>query len=325
MAYAVDFVLDVMKGLSSSKPVLFQRDGSLYVASAEGFGQITYGLNTTPEKIQSWEKRGQPPEIAESEDAIHRWVGNGWNKKPAFKKSEKPYLNAIAFGSDSKSFTLEEITKAAQELAELSDGKIRMVSHWSGYHSHKHGYVADGIDAGVLEARVMDRNRYLELIRENEDKLLQSIKDLGQITEPENFHKAYSKLTFPDCVILTPYMMVSLPRVGRLHLHRDEPDSWKQNTRLGSNYDGSTRGSILNHFYIDTSNESPYNISVKLNAQDLRTANAGYEVSERINEELDAVTSNMAIAEEFISKINKIHNDEVSAQDIKRRKRLKRA
>jgi hypothetical protein len=103
MGYAVDFVINVMKAISPSEPVLFQRDGSLYVASAEGFGQVTYGLRTRPEQIQSWEQRGQLPEIAESEDAIHKWVGD-YDNKPVFRKQDIPFFEAIAHGQDTDQF-----------------------------------------------------------------------------------------------------------------------------------------------------------------------------------------------------------------------------
>ena len=117
MTYAIDFVLDVVRKISSKEPVLFQKVGSLYVASTEGFGKVKYGLRTTPEEIQTWEKRRQSPEIVESQDAIEKWVGDSWNKEPKFLNGEQKYFKDIVFGPDSNSFSLEEITKTAQELA----------------------------------------------------------------------------------------------------------------------------------------------------------------------------------------------------------------
>ncbi len=330
MVYAVDFVLNVMRKLSSSEPVLFQRDGSLYLASGEGFGQVTYGLSTTPETIQSWERRKQLPEILESEDVICKGVEDEYSKKPAFKEGEAPFLRAIAFGSDTNKFTLEEITKAAKELAALPDDirKVRMISHESGYHSHKYGYASDGIDVWVQEARVMDRNRYLGLVREREDALIQAMKQAGKTRDRGDMDGIYRDLKIPDCAIVTQYLKVSLPRSGRLHLHRDEPDSWTETTRMGSNYSGSTKGSILYHLDVNTSEESPFVINVTLNARELLDANgerlksSGDRLVAKVSEQLSAVTSSMHIAQGFIDRMNAAHN-KACAQNIEWRKSLR--
>ncbi len=301
MVYAVDFVINVMKELSSSEPVFFQRDRSLYIASAEGFGQVTYGLRTTPEEIRSWEERGQSPDIAESEDVIHRCVEDKYDKKFVFKKGEEPFLKAIAFGPDTTQFTLEEVTKAAQELAHLpDDGKIRMILH--------------GIDVWVQEARVMDRDRYLELVREREDELIQAMERVGETVDRRDIIESYGKLKIPDCVIITPYLKVSLPRSGSLHLHRDESDSWTQSTGMESNYSGSTKGSILYHRDVDTYEESQFAVSVTLNARNLRGENEESlkssidELVAKVTEQLFAITSNMPLAQKFIDRMNAVHN-----------------
>jgi len=325
MVYAVDFVLNVMKELSSSEPLLFQRDGSLYVASTDGFGRVDYGLLKEPSTIQQW--RGQSEErqkfldIAGSTDAIIRWQENEFGgNKPVFQKDEEPYIQAIAFGSDTNTFTLKKVTKAAQQLAELpNDGKVRMVSHGSNYHSHKYGYAADGTDVYVLEARVMDKEKYLGLVRKEEDKLIGLIGDMERASE------AYGRLKIPDCVIVTPYLMVSLPRSGRLHLRRDEPDSWTQDTIMGLNYRGTTRGSILEHNTIIACIESPFDVNVVINAKSLQGANeeglksSGEELLAKVTEQLSAVTSSMPLAQKFIDRMNATHNN-VCAPNIQQRK-----
>ncbi len=314
MTHAIDFVLNVVRKISSKEPVLFQRDGSLYIASAEGFGQATYGLSITPEEIQPWEKRRQLPEIVESHDAIEKWVGDSWYKKPKFLNVEQKYFKTIAFGPDSNSFSLEEITKTAQELAKLpDDGKIRMILHSSNYHSHKYGYAVDGIDVFVQQARVMGRDRYLELMREKENKILQDMESLAETKD--NFNTRYQRLTFPDCVILTPYMLVSLPRSGR-DLHRDELAPWKQDTTLKISYNNPS-----------TYHESPFAVYITLNAQYLeikdveRLTIVKDKVLEQINGGIRAVESNMNLAKNFIAGINAVHN-KISAQDIKWKKSL---
>ena len=315
MDYAVDFVLKTMQDLSSSKPVLFQRDGSLYVASSDGFGQVKYGLNTRPIEIRDWEKREQPPEIAESED-IFEGVSGDVRGKLKIRDSEAPYLKAISFGSDDNSFTLEDIAKTAEQLAGLpDDGKIRMVSHDSGYHSHKYGYASDGIDVWIDRARVMNRERYLELLRNAEEGIIQNIKDLDKIEDKQRISGAYEKLLFPDRMIMTPHILVSLPRYGYLHLHREEPDSWTRMTSL--------EGGILHYSELRIHDESPFGINIKLNAKTQRTISEAKETLKKMDEEVDAVKSNMAIAETFISRINEVHN-KICAKDIEWSKSLRK-
>jgi hypothetical protein len=323
--YAVDFVINVMKELSPSEPVLFQRDGSLYVASSEGFGQVTYGLRTSPEKIESWEKRKQPSEILESEDVIREREGDEDDKGSYFKKGEEPFLKAIAFGTDTQRFCLEEMTGVAKKLTKLSDdGKIRMISHGNCYRSHKYGYANDGTDVWVQEARVMDRERYLELVREREDGLIQAIELAGKSTDRGSMDESYRGLKLPDCVIITPYLKVSLPRSGRLHLHRSEADSWTSRTEMDLNYSGSTKGSILRHEDVNTYGESPFAVNLTLNAINLQEKNEegfksrGEDLVAVITKQLSAVTSSMPIAGKFIERMNAVHH-EVCARNLSER------
>ncbi len=322
MVYAVDFVLNVMKKLSSSEPVLFQRDGSLYIASAEGFGQVTYGLSTTSEITQSWGGRKQLPEVLESEDVLCKGVEDRYGKKPAFKEAfkegEAPFLKAIALGPYTYKFSLEEIIKAAKELAALPDDrKVRMISNTIGSQ-----------DVFISAARVMDRNRYLELVRGREDALIQAMEQVGETGESRGTYKVYRDLKVPDCAIVTPYLKVSLPRGGRLHLFRDESDSWTEETRMESHYSESTKGSILYHLDVNTSEESPFAINVTLNAKDLLDANveclksSGDKLVVKVSEQLSAVTSSIHIAQEFIDRMNAAHN-KACAQNIEWRKSLR--
>ncbi len=316
MAYAVDFVLNVMKELSSDEPVMFQRDGSLFIASGQGFAQVTYGLQMFPDKIESWEERSQPPEIKESEDVIQRWRVDGTYKFPVLKKGEEPYIKAISLRSDESYFTLEDMIKGARELSELKDdGKIRMILH--GRYSNRYN------DLSVDVARVMDRKRYLEIIRDKEGKIIEQIESIGNAYRRRHGPDSYERLTFPDCVILTHYMIVSFPRFGKLDPDRIEPDSWAEGSMLLQKDIGSTKGSILDHERDNTSAQSPYGANITLNAQFFQAAYAKtfddrcLGMSERISKELSAVRSNMDMAEEFAANINMIHN-RVCADYIKR-------
>ena len=323
MKYAVDFVLNVMKGLSSSEPVLFQRDGTLFVVSQEGFGQVSYGLRTSPERIESWQKREQSPEILESEDILQH-SGDEVHKTKSFRKKDRPYLEAICFGPDANLFTLEGLSETARKMAKLPDDKrIRMVSHDSNYHSHKYGYACDGIDVSVAAARVMNRDRYLELIRDRETKIIEAIESLGNAKIRGEVERAYQKSDFPDCIIMTPYIMINLPRKGVLDMHGSGQGSWNQRTSLGHNTRMS-RGGILAYYEIDTSCESPFGVVIKLNAQTLETARDCDEGLARIAKEVGIVNSNRSAAEDFISRLNEAHNN-VEPDAIRRRKeRLKK-
>lgn len=175
MVYAVDVVYDIMKEISFEEPVLFQRDGSLYIASNEGFGQVTYGLPIHPQKKESWEKELDC--ILESE-AIFEGYKSG---EPKIAIGEESYLKAIAFGSDDKALTLEGVILAARELSKLSnDEKIRMISHDTSYHSHKYGYAVDGVDVCITGARKIDKEKYLDFIRKNEESTFGQLSELTE-------------------------------------------------------------------------------------------------------------------------------------------------
>ena len=302
----IDFVVKVMGGISSSEPVLFQRDGWLYVASPEGFAQVNLGLPTRPETIQSWEKREQHPAITESIDALQERTDEGHK----FIGEEQKYFGAIAFGPDDYSFSLEEMMKTAQRLAALSnDGKIRMVSHGNGYRSHKYGYACDGIDVWVRDARVMDRSRYLGLVREKEDAIFQEVESLAGLNG-EDLERAYRRIDFSDSVIMTPYLMVSMPRNGSLGR---ETESWTKEMRLGGDGSGNVlsygRGSTMN-----TYRESPYAVHVTLNTNrfsateesELRSKSA--DTLGELALQLNAVNANMSLAQKIVDRGNAAHN-----------------
>jgi len=302
MAHAVDFVLNVMKGLSTSEPVLFQRDGSLFVASEQGFGMVKNGLSPLSD-------------IKESEDIISRWDESSYDKKPVFKDGEIDYLRDICFGSDDKSFSLDEIAKSAKQLSSLkNDGKIRMVRHGSQYHSHKYGYAADGIDVYLLEARVMDREKYVQMIRDKEIEMINKLKDSEFGSKSRLYFEEHPKI--PDCVIITPRIAITLPRPGSLeHSYVERPDAWTEQTRMTHEPSGTDSRSILRYKEMNTFTESPYRVSVKINAREIGSNNwekltqVLRNVVNHISRELLVVNSYMEYAQEFVAGINAIHNE----------------
>ena len=155
------------------------------------------------------------------------------------------------------------------------------------------------------------------------------MEQAGEVEDRRDISECYGRLQIPDCVIVTPYLKVSLPRSGRLHLHRDEPDSWTQSTEMKPNYSDSTKRSILHHWDVDTRRESPFAVNVTLNARNLIGANeeslksSGNGLVEKVSEQLSAITSSMPIAQEFIDRINAVHN-KVCAQNIEWSKDLRK-
>ncbi|MEK6861837.1 MAG: hypothetical protein AABY07_07770, partial [Nanoarchaeota archaeon] len=228
MVYAVDITLKLMEGLSSSKPHLFQRDGSLFVVSQEGLGVVSFGLSTSQIREPRYGET-QPPEILESRNAILEWVKEDYQTRPRLLEGEEQHLKAIAFGPDSTQFYLKDIVETAGELSKIpDDGNIRLVSHDTRYHSHKYGYAADGIDVLVYAARVMNRERYLELLRKKEE-ILKEIAGFS-VEDKRDLSETYKRLKFPDCVVLTPHIVVSFPRAGSRN------GSWTSTTEFSIDY-----------------------------------------------------------------------------------------
>ncbi len=315
MAYAVDFVIDVMSRISSTKPVMFQRDGSLFVASEQGFGHVSYGLQTRSQKRDKYDK--ELPEILESEDLVIRTIQDkyGGGRKRVMLKKEKQYVVPILFGPDDNRFTLEEMMKTAAALQKLPDDKrIRMISHGERYHSHKYGYACDGIDVWVDSGRVMDRERYLELVRMNETKLLEAISSLekseqGNIHAHTDFYSEYNRLKFPKCAIITPNVLVSFPRRGRLSGTSSGTSEW-------SSSQTHFNGNVIEYGEFEGAHrESPFNFYVTLNSQvfpPAKTADViaskGEGTISQVRNELDTICAYVAQEPNFIQTINAVHN-----------------
>lgn len=327
MVYAADFVIDVMERISSPKPVMFQRDGSLFVASQQGFGHVSYGLQTTPQKRDKYDK--ELPEILESEDLVIRTIKDdfGCGRKQVMLKKEKQYVVPTLFGPDDNRFTLEEMMKTAAALQKLPDDKkIRMVSHGERYHSHKYGYACDGIDVWVDSGRVMDRERYLELVRMNETKLLEDISSLEKFEQGNILHarlsSAYNSLKFPKCAIVTPNVLVSFPRRGRLSGTSSGTSEWSS-SQTHFNWNVVEYGE-----FEDSHRESPFNFYVTLNSQVFPAAKTadiitskGEDIVNQVKKELEAICACVNQEPNFIQTINAIHN-KACAKEIKHFKEM---
>ncbi len=334
MTYAIDSLISIMRNLSSSEPVMFQRDHKFYVASKEGFGQTETGLRTWPlsdaekeqfesygkntpgnqyflEYCEQWRKSNRHIyELLESDDLILAFEGKGFlYPKPILKEGELPYIEPIMFRHDDNAFALEEMVKVAEQLETLpDDGNIRMISHSSGYR--RHGYGVDGIDVNVEGARAMNREHYLQLMRQKEDNIYQDMIDRApnvikhlQISTP---------LEFPDCVIITPYLMFSFPRPGRIGYSGFE--GWDAHTRFGKE--------MMRYKEFSQYLEAPFGARIRINAVDLADlADVADDFSQAkeiyksiISKQLDVIDSEMEKINQLVDKLREMHRNAYSRE-----------
>ena len=131
---------------------------------------------------------------------------------------------------------------------------------------------------------------------------------------------------FPDITLFTPHIMVSLPRNGNLSVvgnpNKGENHPWTQKTLL---YPSLLERSYAGYLGLDPTVESPFGAFVTLNQQNFKISTTQesdevkQDLTQRINRELLAVNSNMALIEEsVIARLNTIHAQIVS--DIQSKK-----
>jgi hypothetical protein len=321
MEFAVDVIHDVMRRISPSPPVMFQRDGYIHVASAAGLGLITLGVTTTPDYHDEWEnfqcRQVPSEEFLASQDAIQSRSEKPWEKPIInFVRGEGKYFAPLLFGPDDNSFSLEDIVKISETLGKIpDDGKIRMVGHSSGYHSHKYGYACDGIDVWLDSARVMDREKYLEMVRAKEKQILEGFQTMvkrenmggGRLGSPE-----YANFKVPDAVIITPHLMAMFPRHGKLESHK--PNTWEPSTPLTLGSANNSREGFLLYNRPSSWDESPFTIHVVINKQDIKAQDSNTylmqqaKLAQSLTRELGALNSVAPQIESFVRAYNDTHN-----------------
>lgn len=278
-SHAVDIVGEIIAKLSASKPIYFQRNGALFIASEGGFGLLRLGLSTDASLLSEpeWvrEKRQTDfEELQASSDAIKElnFNNSGHYQKVEFVEGEEKYVAPIWFRNDSQSFTLDDMVKTAGALTKLpDDGRIRLVNHTDRYHSHKHGYAADGMDVFLASARVMDRKKYLELFRKKEDRTLGL-----------------------DCVIITPDLRASFPTYVVIK-YDDDGDL---DIRKGY-FDGTEKSPF--GFHLSTEKQA-------INVKDAKAFdNLQATLIARMQKALGAVASSMPQIEEYVSQTNEAY------------------
>ena len=314
-AYAIDAMASTITSISNESPFFFQRDGSFYVVSTCGYGKLSYGLSIRPENPDKHSWKRELPEIIDSDNIIIQMSKNSHedaNEKTQFKNGEKPYVAPLIFNRDSNGHSsLEEMANIAKSLKVLpDDGKIRLVSHSQLYHSHKYGYACDGTDTWLDDARVMNRDRYFELIRVIEDKFFETLLDRNE----KAIVRAYAEsnvsfsdgrpIKIPDTFIITPNIMLTFPRFGALDFH-NPLTTWMADSDL-------SECPVYNR--INQIERSPFAFYCMINRKmiEAQTANSFEEGMSQsiksISDDLAGANTAMPLIESFLEKINEAHN-----------------
>ena len=252
MAYVIDVVKSLVTSISTVEPVLFQRDGALYIVTPEAFGQVTHGLEINPRGGRTSEASLAATNLLVEHDSS--------DEESAFLEGEQERLAPITLSGDATTFTLEDVLKSAKKLCAMPrDGKIRIIGHDSRYHSHKYGYAADGIDVWLAFARSMDINLYTALMKKQEDAMIGQLINL-QAVNPRARDAEYCRMPVPEGFVMTSSFLLTFPRKGSVRERRDTP-AWTMLTELG---DGNT-GTIWRRD-VDSNKEHPYGAYVTINA-----------------------------------------------------------
>lgn len=287
--YAIDIVGEIIAKLGASKPAYFQRDGRLFIVSESGFGRLGSGLSTDASLLDLPEYRHKErpmdlEEVRASTDAVEELDSNfsGYHQKVKFAEGEERYIAPIWFRRDSQSFSLRDMVKTAGWLTKLpNDGKIRLINHSSRYHSHKYGYAADGEDVWLASARVMGREKYLDLFRKKEDL------SLGV-----------------DCVIVTPNLRASFPAIVEVRYDSDG------DLKIGKGCFDIAEKSPFG-VYLITERQ-------KINAKDAKTfENLQATRIARLQKDLDAIASSMPQIEEYISQTDEAYQKIQKSREVK--------
>ncbi len=323
--YAVDTLIDTVRAISKTEPVYFQRDGSFYAATPDGFGKLGYGLCLRPQNPEKATWRQELPEIVASENILVKLADE--NELTKFRRGERTRTRPLLFNKDSCSFmSLESMATTVALLKKLpDDGKIRMIGHSTSYHSHKFGYAADGSDVWLGVARVMKRKTYLEMMRTKEDELIESLTQNGlraaeRIYEDKTYTFANGRsVEIPDVWVITPNIMLTFPREGRLDYH-DRDQSWRADSDLN-------RRNLPEYFGIKMYDESPFTYSLVINRKVIngRTRqDFGRQTTKSLNrlgDELAGVATTLPRIQLFLKSINTLH-DQICHEKIEWRKSL---
>lgn len=325
-------VIDTVGRISGEEPVIFQRDGHVVVASTKGFGMIKYAL---PTEFTTWEERAslgrgipEPEARKYSRPVLLKVKAPGRTSELKGDDPELRYFQPLIMDPDGGGITLggmEEIVKAHSQLP--VDGNVRMVNHNSWYHSHKHGYVADGTSVAPTAGRVMSRDKFLELIEDTEDAIFADMeREFGRLKEndsrvPESLrvygeHGDRGSIVLPDAFVLTPNIFVSFIRGGEPNMSRVS-NRWNRKTELATN-------PYVKFDLPDSCERDQFSMNVIINSQrisakDARSYRAEQRrISEETSKELEKIEVTVQAMEPMIAKLNGLHNELFSERTLQR-------
>ena len=298
MAYAINIIKKMVEAVSplEGKPdtkdflydipghkgsITLQNDEIMYVISKGCFGQLSWGLST-----------GQPAGVKELLPEIKEFQPIFIESDREFYALGEEYYSKPIISCFKKGLSLDGIDRLVEDLSALPDDqKVRLIL---------------GDDRG----RVISRSRYMEMMEKKEDKMLQNFLDMNEpfskvstTMKPENI---YTSLMLPDAVFMTPYLMISFPRAGRMDFK--EPNVWRKNTELKVN---TTYSSILNFDKPSVYRSSPFAVSITVNAADLNGKNSdeeAFEYLEKVKEQLKVLEPAVGLAKEYVNQFNELHN-----------------
>jgi hypothetical protein len=303
----IDHLIDTVRELGGSEPVLIEINGNLLVVSENNVvGEVNYGLALT----NATKMDGSPINETKPDGLEQTIISGEYEPKPDDTiEKERPYLNAIPFERIRQDIKLETLSKLAKNISELpNDGKVRIVNY--GENSRSSGY--DGRESWtfIKEAFTLDRETYLELVREKEKETYTNLIQLGSDVQEEKSHNNVSNMIFsrpaPSCAILTGNIFVSLPRSGHLNTDRYNIDNWNKESRIKSDeYDSN----IINDLAKTIQNGD---VSIKINAQSL-SLNKG-NISEQkgtllgqIDKEISIVQKHMPGLSQYVNQVKETY------------------
>jgi hypothetical protein len=286
-AYLIDAIYGIVTKLNGGKsPAYFQRNGEFFVASTQGFGVISLGLDPNQEEVRA----------AITNVKTHDNNESGLQQKVMFSEGEKERINPIRFLHDNTDYSIDDMVKSAKTLSKLpDDGKIRMIQHWSSYHSHKYSYAGDGEDVGLMWAMTMDQKKYFELFRKRE-----------------------SECKVVKCAIITPDIALSLPtevEIGENTCH------WEKYTKP------------IIHRFTDASilGPEPFDIYLYTNARAIRIGEVKdfgkmqENLAKRMEMALSAISGRLGELKQYVAQTNRTTGKAARTEAEARRQALEEA
>jgi len=328
-------VIDTVRRISGEEPVIFQKDGGFYAVSSRGFGVANYGLPTC---FRDWEQRpkyrkDEPEPLARKHSQVLsvEVSSPGRTRNLVSDDPELKYVQPFVSDPDGSGTSIGELAQAAEEFRALQENdNVYMLNHFFGYHSHKYGYAADGVDVVPRFGRVMPREKFLELMAQCEGEILEKIKttfeELGEGRTPET-SRVYGDdcnsgfVRLPDAFVLTPNTFMSFIRRGEPHIDRDYRNNWTSETHLSDQFISSGQ--------MDGYKESPFGFYVRVNSKGIfgKDADTLRQEQERftgdITDELREVAVSAKQVAPIIERLNGFH-DTLFAENIAWSKSLRK-